>query len=111
LHDDARTIRVIEFGIVQGNGIRMLEASHHERFAREAFAKDRVCSDMLVHDLDNDFSAEVGLAGKENLSHAAFAEEPNRLITTEKYAALHGGVPRDPEAQQSCRSSVGRKLP
>ena len=41
LHDDARPLRIVERGIVEGDGVGMLEAGHQQRFAREAFAERR----------------------------------------------------------------------
>jgi hypothetical protein len=55
----------------------VLETGHGQHFAREAFAEFGVASDMVVHDLDDHLTAEVGLAREVNASHTALAEQPN----------------------------------
>ena len=61
LHDDARPLRIVKGCVVKGDGVGMLEAGHHQRFARKAFAEFGVGGDVVVHDLDDDLTAEVGL--------------------------------------------------
>ena len=64
LHDDARALRVVERGVVEGDGVGMLEAGHQQRFALEALAELGVGGDVVVHDLDDDLPAEVGLRAR-----------------------------------------------
>ena len=48
--------------------------------------------DVVVHDLDDDLPAEVGLAGQIDPAHAAFAEQADRFVSSQKDAALHERV-------------------
>ena len=75
LHDDARPLRVVERGVVEGDGVGMLEAGHQQRFAREALAEFGVGGDVVVHDLDDHLPAEVESRRQVNAAHAAFAEQ------------------------------------
>ena len=93
LHDDARPLRVVERGVVEGDGVGMLEAGHGQRFAREALAELGVGGDVVVHDLDDHLPPEVELPGEVNAAHAAFAQQANRLIPAQEDAAHHGAYP------------------
>ena len=93
LHDDARPLRVVERGVVEGDGVGVLEAGHGQRFARETLAKLGVGGDVVVHDLDDHLPSEVELSGEVNATHAALAEQANRLIPAQKDAAHHGAYP------------------
>jgi hypothetical protein len=89
LHDDARALRVVQRGVVQGHDIGMLKTSHQQRFALEALAELRIGGNVVVHDLDHDLPAQIDLASQIDLAHAAFTEESDGFIAAQKHAA-HG---------------------
>src|SRR5436853_190873 len=52
----------------------------------------RLAGDMLVHDLDDDWPAQIGLLGEIDSAHAAFAEESDGLVASEENTAGHGWI-------------------
>ena len=89
LHDDARPLRIVERGIVESDGVGMLEAGHQQRFALKAFAELRVGGDVVVHDLDDDLPTEIELAGQVDATHAALAQKADGLIPAQEDTADH----------------------
>src|SRR5207249_3543674 len=89
LHDDARPLRVVERGVVQGDGEGVLEAGHQQRFALKALAELRVGGDVVVHHLDHDLTAEVQLPGQVDPAHAALTQEADGLIPAQENTADH----------------------
>jgi hypothetical protein len=81
-HHDARPLRVIERGIVQGDGIRVLKPRHQQRLALEALAELGVGRQVVVHNLDDYLPAQVKLSSKVDPAHAALAQKAQRLIPT-----------------------------
>ena len=65
-HDDTRTFRIVERGIVEGDGVGMREARHQECFAGEAIAEARIGRDVVVHDLDHNLPVQTGIARQVN---------------------------------------------
>src|SRR5436853_7711619 len=91
LHHDARPLRIVERRIVKGHDVWMLKASHEQRFALKSLAEFGVGGDVVVHDFDDDLPSQVGLLGQIDSAHAAFAEELDRFVTTQKDTSDHGG--------------------
>ena len=81
LHDDARPLGVVECGVEDRDGIRMLESSRQQRLALEPHPKCGISGNMVVHDLDHDLPSEVGLSGQIDPTHAALAEQSDRLVS------------------------------
>ena len=75
---------IVEAGVVQGDGVGVLEARHQQRFALEALAEHVVGGDVVVHDLDHHLPAEVELAGEVDLAHAPLAELADGLVATQR---------------------------
>src|SRR5439155_22298364 len=89
LHDDARPLRVVERGVVEGDGEGVLEARHQQGFALEALAELGVGGDVVVHHLDDDLPAQVELPGQVDPAHAALAEEAGGFVTAQEDTADH----------------------
>ncbi len=95
LHDDAGALRVVDRGVIEGDGVGVLEPRHQQRFAGEAVAEERVGGDVVVHDLDHHLPPQVELARQVDPAHAALAEQANGLIATHEDAAEHGASHRE----------------
>src|ERR1022692_228164 len=94
-HDDAGPERIVQRGIVKGDHIGMLEASHQQHFPLKTLAKLRIAGDVLVHDLDDNLPAEIALLGQIDATHAPLAEEFHGLVSTQECSAGHGWCPLD----------------
>ncbi len=104
-HDDARPLRIVERGIVERDGVGVLEARHRQCFTLKSLAKRGVGGDMVVHDLHHDLPAQVELTSQVNPTHPAFAELPDRLVSPQKDAAQHGLYPLEYEDYRELPSS------
>src|SRR5262249_61350486 len=93
LHDYARSLRIIEGGIIERDGVWVLEASHQQHFALKSLGEFGIRGQVLVHHLDDDLALKIDLPGKIDLAHAAFAQEAHGLIPAQKDAAHHEGNP------------------
>ena len=109
LHDDARPLRVVERGVVEGDGVGVLEAGHQQRFALEALAELGVGGDVVVHDLDDDLPAEVDLPGQVDAAHAAFAEQADGLVPAQEDTAHHAADSTQPQTRPELTGSVVHK--
>ena len=89
LHDDARTLRIVERGIMEHDGIRVLEPCRHVGFAFEALAELGVGGDVLVHHLDHDLARQLRITGQVDLAHAAFAQNADGFVAAQKNSAEH----------------------
>ncbi len=67
----------------------MLKPCHQQGFALKPVAEMRVGRYLFVHDLDDDLSAQVQLAGQIDAAHAAFAQLAERFISAKKNTAHH----------------------
>lgn len=88
-HDDARSLRIVERGVVKCNNVRMLEPRHQQRFALKALAELGIRRNVVVHDFDHDLTAKIDLPSEVNSTHAPLTKEPDRLIPSQKHAADH----------------------
>jgi hypothetical protein len=67
----------------------MVEPGHQQRFSLKSIAKLGIRSDVVVHNLDDNFSSEVELSSEIDAAHAAFSKKASGFVTSQKHSANH----------------------
>jgi hypothetical protein len=107
LHNDARSLGIVERGIVERYSVRVLKTSHEQRFALKALAKFGIGRQVVVHDFHDNLPPEIELAGQIDHSHATFTEHLERFVPAQKNATHHREVHplENFESNPPCKSS------